>query len=673
MLAFFNNTEKEADRASKSPSSIKFNGPSMPLSDPQRDAKRAQLQKQLTNLKSRQSVRRKELNNDLEAWSLEYARTLGDVPKSHVLDVTSFESQGATDAFERLDNGSILLVGNDPPSKDNYTIRVRANLSGVRGFKLEALRHDSLPGSGPGRGDPVRRNFVLNEFSVELISLTDVAQDQKETAGRKLKFTAARAGFSQTNWKVDGALSSKARSGWAIAPEFDKSHWATFILDKPLDVGSEQELVFRLKHEYGGARSIGCLRLSAVTGNLDAQSIPDGVAKAVERPPGKWSKADRKVLLDYRGTQDARTTELTAAAVKLQNEMKKTSVDTTLVMIELDEARMSAVFERGDYRNPGEMVQAGTPGILHAGLDGPPNRLTLARWLVDRKNPLVARVTVNRWWAELFGQGIVPTVEDFGIKGEPPSHPELLDWLAVEFMENGWSMKKLLKTIVLSATYQQSSRISRKLLEIDDRNALLARGARFRMDAEMIRDNALSISGLLDLKQFGPSIRPYQPDGIWSKVGGTSYDYQVSPGSEQHRRGIYVVLKRGSPYPSFVNFDATARLACTVKRSRTNTPLQALTLLNDPVYVEAARSLAKRVITEKQHEPLSVQLDYAFQMCTGRRPTDTERNALSNLYNETLAAQAASSENSKNKAAEADAWYNVATVLLNLHETITKD
>ena len=233
-------------------------------------------------------------------------------------------------------------------------------------------------------------------------------------------------------------------------------------------------------------------------------------------------------------------------------------------------------------------------------------------------------------------------------------------------MENGWSMKHVLKSIVLSATYQQSSRLTPELLEVDDQNSLLARGPRFRMTAEMIRDNALAVSGLLDLKQFGPPIYHYQPDGIWSKVGGTSYKYETSPGSEQHRRGVYVILKRGSPYPSFVNFDATARLACTVKRSRTNTPLQALTLLNDPVYVEAAEALAKRIVNEKRDSPINEQLAYAFQICTSRQPTDTERNALRKLYSETLSASDKESHESK-------AWYSVATVLLNLHETITKD
>ena len=308
-------------------------------------------------------------------------------------------------------------------------------------------------------------------------------------------------------------------------------------------------------------------------------------------------------------------------------------------------------------------MEPGTPEHLHPLPAGPANRITLANWLVAPNNPLVARVTVNRWWAELFGHGIVATVEDFGLKGDAPSHPDVLDWLAVEFVENGWSMKKLLKTIVLSATYQQSSHTTRESLERDDLNRLLARGPRFRMDAEMIRDHALAISGLLSLKQFGPPIRPWQPDGIWNKVGGTAYKYEVSQGEDQYRRGVYVVIKRGGPYPSFVNFDASARLACTVRRSKTNTPLQALTLLNDPVYVEAAENLAKRVLTDSPEADAETRLSYAFRICAGRRPTGNEISTLNRLLN------GAASESESETAA----WRSVATVLLNMHATITKD
>lgn len=678
LLAYFNNTEMEADRASKSPSSIAFKGPRMDLSNEERDAQRTELMQQIDKVKKELVERRKVLNRELGEWAAEFAGTLEDVPQSHVLDVAAFESLGPTDTFERLEDGSVLLVGDDPPDVDVYTIKVRTDLPGIRAFRLEVFQHDSLPGKGPGRGDPVRRNFVLNEFSATLNSgdnhVATAAEDAPAAAKKtQLKFSTAKADFSQKNWDVTGAINRKPKTGWAISPQFDTSHWATFILDEPLSVQPDDELEIKIRHDYGGARSIGCFRLSAVTGNLDAESVSTEIVEALKRPADKWTRADRKTLLDYRTSLDKQSVNLTARASALEKELAKVKPDTTLVMVELDQPRMTTVFDRGDYRKPGRPVEAGTPGILHAGLDGPPNRLTLARWLVDESNPLVARVTVNRWWAEIFGRGIVPTVEDFGIKGEPASHPELLDWLAVEFMESGWSMKRVLKTIVMSSTYQQTSRVTPGLLERDDQNSLLARGPRFRMDAEMIRDNALAVAGLIDLKQYGPPIYPWQPDGIWSKVGGTAYRYQTSPGSEQYRRGLYVILKRGSPYPSFVNFDATARLACTVKRSRTNTPLQALTLLNDPVYVEAARTLASRVAEEQPDQTLDVKIDYAFQLCTARRPSDTERNALRRLYSESLSAAEDSADSDSRDKAESRAWYSVATVLLNLHETITKD
>jgi hypothetical protein len=352
-------------------------------------------------------------------------------------------------------------------------------------------------------------------------------------------------------------------------------------------------------------------------------------------------------------------------------------------MQELDTGRQTHLFARGDYKQQAEVVEPGVPAVLHSYSANKGNRLAFARWLVDRRNPLVARVTVNRWWAEIFGHGIVPTVEDFGMKGQPPTHPELLDWLAVDFMDNGWSMKKVLREIVTSATYRQSSKLTPELLERDDKNELYARGPRVRMDAEMIRDNALAIAGLLSKKQFGPPVRPYQPEGIWIKVGGQRFDYEVSPGEDRYRRGIYVVLKRGSPYPSFVNFDGSARLACTAKRSRSNTPLQALTLLNDPVYVEAAQALAESTLKERPATSVANRIRYMFKTCLGRVPKPTEQDTLRRLYDEQLKVAQNDGKATQDlvgelalpggvKPAELAAWYAVATALLNLDETITK-
>jgi hypothetical protein len=372
------------------------------------------------------------------------------------------------------------------------------------------------------------------------------------------------------------------------------------------------------------------------------------------------------------------------AALTLEKEFAAAKPASTQVMIEMASPRASTVFNRGEYTNPGEPVEAGVPAILHRLPEGPPNRLTLARWLVARENPLTARVTVNRWWGELFGRCIVPTPEDFGMQGEPPSHPELLDWLAVEFMENGWSMKGLLREIVLSATYRQSSRVTPELLKRDPQNRWLARGPRFRMDAEMIRDNALALAGLLHLKKGGPPIRPPQPEGLWIKVGGERYDYIVSPGAEKYRRGIYVVLKRAAPYPGLATFDATARLTCIVKRSRSNTPLQALALLNDPVFVEATLALAARIVNEMPGAAVKPRLEHAVRLCLARAPRPAEIAVLRALYETQRSAALADGPAARTLArssplaagipdAEFASWYAVASTLMNLDETITKD
>ncbi len=331
----------------------------------------------------------------------------------------------------------------------------------------------------------------------------------------------------------------------------------------------------------------------------------------------------------------------------------------TLVMRELPQPRESAVFKRGSFLDRGEPVTPGVPVLFGAAELA--TRLDLARWLVSRANPLAARAAVNRAWAEFFGRGLVATPEDFGIKGDLPTHLELLDWLAIEFMESGWSMKALQRLIVLSTTYRQSSRVTPEVLVRDDQNRLLARGPRFRLDAERIRDNALAAAGLLSLKQGGPPVRPYQPPGLWeNKVGGDRVTYETSAGEDRYRRGLYVVWKRGSPYPSFVNFDATARTACVVQRSRSNTPLQALTLLNDPVYVEAAQALARRVLAERLAAGVEERITYAFRLCLMRSPRPTELAVLKSLFD------------AQRHGDEFAAWCTVAAALLNLDEMISK-
>ena len=389
--------------------------------------------------------------------------------------------------------------------------------------------------------------------------------------------------------------------------------------------------------------------------------------------------------------------QLAAAKKELNGKIAK-----TLVMKELTEPRDTFVHIRGNFLNKGDKVEHGVPEVLHdlQIADGErPNRLTLARWLVSPDNPLTTRVAVNRMWEEFFGRGLVETSEDFGTRGERPTHPELLDWLATEFIREGWSMKRMHRLIVLSATYRQSSAVTPELLERDPQNRLLARGPRMRLSAEAIRDAALAASGLLSRKIGGPSVMPPQPDGIWNSPY-SSEKWQTSSGEDRYRRGLYTFWKRTAAYPSFLSFDAPSREFCVVRRPRTNTPLQALTLLNDPVYVEAAQALARRMVREGGDDAAS-RATRGFRLVLAREPQKVELEQLSELYETQLAhyrqdakaAEAMSGKPGSDQAndkptedkqsntpadavnlppAELAAWTVVANVLLNLDEAVTK-
>ncbi len=680
LFAFFNNTQIEADRSNPDvPGSIRFLGPEMPLADPAVEQTRTALQKQIDDVAHQLAARRADIAQPDPHWEAELLARLEDVPEEHLLQVISFESLGGA-THEVLEDGSVLLSG-EAPDRDTYTVTVRTDLTGIRAIKLETLTHPSLPGDGPGRGAADRPNFVLHNFALEAAAVSGGEP-------QPVSFTGAEADFSQQNYDVAGAVDEDPKTAWAINPQFHEPHWAVFRTVEPLGFPAGSELTFRLEQNYGGARTIGRLRLSAITGEYGAAAIPAAVADALRTPSHERTDEQHAALVEHRLKHDAEYVRLEKEQTRLQTELKKLQPPTTLVMRELPEVRPSFIMQRGDYKSPGDAVLPATPASLHAGPlstdSAPLTRLDLARWLVDPSNPLAARVAVNRWWAELFGRGIVATPEDFGLKGERPTHPELLDWLAVEFVDSGWSMKHTLKTIVMSATYRQSSRVTPDLLARDDRNQLYARGPRLRLEAELIRDNALAIAGLLSLKQGGPPIRPYQPDGVWIKVGGERYDYEVSPGEDQYRRGLYVVWKRGAPYPSFINFDANSRLACRVQRPRSNTPLQALTLMNDPVYVAAAFAFASRVITESQPPDLDSRLTYAFRLALSRSPQPDELATLRELYNAQHADALADPKAAGRligahalpdgtTGAELAAWYSVCTALLNLDETITRN
>jgi hypothetical protein len=408
-------------------------------------------------------------------------------------------------------------------------------------------------------------------------------------------------------------------------------------------------------------------------------------------PPQQRSTDQKLALLEYffehGAPAEVRDLNREWTALLAEREELEHEIPTTMVMAEMAIPRVTKVLARGDYRNGTEPVTPGVPGFLPPlPADAPPNRLGLARWLTSRDHPLMARVAVNRFWQMYFGHGIVKTAEDFGSQGEMPVHPELLDYLAVEFIDSGWDVKAMQKRIVMSAAYQQSSRATPELIEKDPENRLLARGPRFRLPAELIRDSALAASGLLNRTMGGPGVNPYQPNGVWEDIAyGDTFSaqiYEQDHGDKLYRRSMYTFWKRTAPPPGLATFDAPDREKCVARRSPTNTPLQALVLLNDTTYVEAARALAARMMREGAADPLG----FGYRVVLNRAPARAERAVLAAQFRKQLAVYKNYPEGVEKlltngespvpeglDRAQLAAWTTVAGVLLNLDEAVTKE
>jgi hypothetical protein len=455
---------------------------------------------------------------------------------------------------------------------------------------------------------------------------------------------------------------------------FDQHLWP--IDNKvPLRVGAGAGLGFE-----GQIARVAIWNRVLASDEVAAMAVPETVSGLL-RIERRSEAQNRKLQLCFEDRALPRDVAAARRAYLLAQERRDAwhaTLPTVMVMEEMTQPRPAHILKRGAYDQPGEPVSAGIPTIFPQ-LTAKPDRLALARWLVSRDNPLTARVQVNRFWQMLFGIGLVKTVEDFGSQGEWPVCPELLDLLAVEFMDSGWNVRHILKTIVMSDTYRQSSRVTPALLERDPENRLLARGPRFRLPAEMIRDQALAASGLLVDRVGGPSVKPYQPPGLWKELQG-GQDYQQDHGEALYRRSIYSYWRRTVAPPSMVNFDSPTRETCTVRTSRTNTPLQALNLMNDITYLEAARKLAERMLEENPSDPLA----HGYRLVLAREPRAEERAAIRKLLDRNLsryrrdprAAAELLTPGEAPRAAldvsELAAWTTAASLLLNLDEAVTK-
>jgi hypothetical protein len=619
------------------------------------------------------------------------------------LDPVEFTSAGGATLTKQA--GKALLASGTNPSNDTYRVVANVTTGVVTGLRLEVLETGELKELGRGYNSL----FVLRAFDLALVS---------DSTTNALKFSKVAADFSEKNFDIKDVLTGKGE-GWSIAtsdPRNRVRRSAYFTLEKPLNVETNAALLVTLKHseKYAGANLMR-FRLS-ITTTPDAGApaiIPEDVRKILLAAADKRDDAQRARLKEYFESiapELKETRDALAGARKAEKEWND-SIPIVSVMEELPKPRQTHVLSRGNFLSKGEVVQPGVPAVLHPiATNQPMNRVALAKWLVDTNNPLTARVVVNRLWEQLFGIGMVETAEDFGTQGEPPSHPKLLDWLAREFMAptvntlNRYTVKpeidstiqrfndstitrgdtkRMLKLIVTSATYRQSSKVTPELFQRDPYNRLLARGPRRRLEAEMLRDQALAVSGLLSRKLGGSPVMPPQPDGVWQVVYSGD-KWETSKGEDKYRRGIYTFWRRTSPYPSMVSFDAPSREFCVVRRPRSNTPLQALTLLNDPVYVECAQALAKRMLMEGGSNP-EQRAAFGLRACLSRAPKSSEVQKLVGLAEKELARYSQETASATNlvkfaagkisddiSAPELAAWTVVANVLLNLDEFVMK-
>ena len=613
------------------------------------------------------------------------------LPKSgpywHVLNPEKLSTVAGTNLFAEPDR-SVFATGRNN-AEDTYTIATSTRLTGITAVRLEVLADPRLPKNGPGRAS--NGNFVLSTFRVFA-----VAKDEDTTKGEQITTTAARADFSQAGRNIEAALVDDPNDGWAIYPEVGKAHTAVFELAKPIGDDNGLRLTFELDHQRHPDHQIGRFRLAVTTakGSVPLKLPGAGIANILKTPPDARTGSQQLDLVTTFGFEEPALAKLmeVEAEHRKQVPMSPEKTSKAQVIAEHGQAfRETRVHQRGDFLSKGDLVERATPSVLPplSSRGKVPDRLDLARWLLDDTNPLTSRVVVNRIWQQHFGRGLVVSDDDFGTQGEPPSHPELLDWLATWLRDNGWSMKNLHRLIVTSATYRQSSVARPDIAQRDPYNTWLSQQNRLRVESEIVRDLALAASGMLSRQVGGPNVYPPQADDPGKLGFQGSFVWPTSKGQDRYRRGLYTFFKRTTPYPMFVTFDSPDSNTSCTRRDRSNTPLQALTLWNDPVFVECAQALAHRAVTSvpSSNSPTETsrqRIRYAFRRCLGRHPTNEEEQILNSLFSDRedrySSAEAAAVKAIGDGAilgnvspVELAALVSVSRAVMNLDEFITRE
>jgi hypothetical protein len=629
MMAFFNNTSREA--VYYGDTSWKWWEAKLDLPTPEQDKKRQSLKAKQKEIEERLKTPTPELNRLQTEWEHGVQAAGADW---QALKPARLEAASGTQLAIQAD-GSVLASGENP-LHETFVLEGSVNLQKLSGVRVEALPDPSLPRGGPGRD--VYGNFIISEVKVEV-------GDGK--TWQPVEWKRYLADDGRTNLQREKLI-------WRVDASNDEKRLARqLVLVPPAPVVLNGKNLLRVSIRQDSdllGQALGRFRVS-LTDATDPALVVKTRAKlrtVMETPAEKRDKADREELakfyLSIAPSLEADRDELK----EIKNQLDKLDIVTALVMQEQPgfERPFDYVRTRGGFAAKAEKVYANVPAALGSlPEDAMPNRLGLARWLASKDNPLTARVAINRIWEQYFGRGIVETSEDFGSQGQPPTHPELLDWLAVEFMDRGWSPKAMHRLIVTSAAYKQDSTVTPDLLQADPYNRLISRGPRFRLEAEMVRDVALAASGFLSGKIGGPSVFPYQTPGVWD-IPYSDDKWVDSKGEDRYRRGLYTFIRRSALYPSMMNFDATSREYCTVRRIRTDTPIQALTALNDPAFVELAQGLAARID--------QYGIDAGFRLVTGRKAKPAELDRMQTYL-------------------KSESSLMLANVLLNLDETLTKE
>lgn len=653
--------------------------PTVAVPTPQQAAQLEGLKTGLAAAEAPLALHDAEFLKGLPAWEAQMAAAVQQDPAWQPLD--ALEAKGEKGALITKQAEFQLHVDFSAPNNDTYIVTADTPVKEITAIRLEALTHDDLPMKGPGRAE--NGNFVMTEFEV------DAAPAAAPDSLQPVKLNHAVADHAQDGFPVTAALDGKSDSGWAInvkSGSLNVDREAVFFPETPIVSENGHRLVIRMRHDSSSPKYlIGRFRLSVSGAPAEGLSLPTAAREILKIAADQRTDEQKNQLAEiYKATdKDREPLANRTADLMRQIEAVNKAIPTTLVMKEIPERRESYIQIRGDFLRKGAAVTGGVPALFPQIKSERqiPNRLDFARWLVDGRNPLTARVTVNRYWQQFFGVGLVDTDNDFGTQGSTPTHAKLLDWLADEFQSQGWGVKQMHRTIVTSATYRQSSRVRPELDEVDPANKLLARQNRIRMEAEILRDVSLAASGLLTMELGGQGVFPPQPEGIYI-VTQVKKAWPESTGADRYRRGLYTFFWRSSPYPMLPTFDAPdGNTACT-RRSRSNTPLQALTMANDRTFFEFAQGLATRVLT---HGPTydEGRLQYAYHTVLSREPTADEQTLLLDFLKRQEESFAATPEEAKAVApasypseidiTKAAAWTTLSRVLLNLDELMTRE